>query len=66
MVLIDEVNRATAKTQSALLEAMEEHQISADGVTYELPQPFFVIATQNPTYIRWEHFHCRNRNWIGF
>jgi len=49
-VLIDEVNRATAKTQSALLEAMEEHQISADGVTYELPQPFFVIATQNPQY----------------
>src|SRR6267142_3747965 len=50
VVLIDEVNRATAKTQSALLEAMEEHQISADGVTYELPQPFFVIATQNPQY----------------
>ena len=50
VVLIDEVNRATAKTQSALLEAMEEHQISADGVTYELPRPFFVIATQNPQY----------------
>src|SRR5712675_783462 len=50
VVLIDEVNRATAKTQSAVLEAMEEHQISADGVTYELPQPFFVIATQNPQY----------------
>jgi MoxR-like ATPase len=50
VVLIDEVNRATAKTQSALLEAMEEHHISADGVTYKLPEPFFVIATQNPQY----------------
>ena len=50
MVLIDEVNRATAKTQSALLEAMEEHRISIDGVTYELPEPFFVIATQNPQH----------------
>src|SRR5262249_37225417 len=50
LVLIDEVNRATAKTQSALLEAMEEHRISIDGVTYELPEPFFVIATQNPQH----------------
>jgi MoxR-like ATPase len=50
VVLIDEVNRASAKTQSALLEAMEEHHISADGVTHELPQPFFVIATQNPQH----------------
>jgi MoxR-like ATPase len=50
VVLIDEVNRATAKTQSALLEAMEEHHVSADGATYELPQPFFVIATQNPQH----------------
>src|SRR2546421_3897640 len=50
IVLIDEVNRATAKTQSALLEAMEEGHISVDGVTYELPQPFFVIATQNPQH----------------
>jgi MoxR-like ATPase len=50
VVLIDEVNRATAKTQSALLEAMEEHRISADGTTYELPEPFFVIATQNPQH----------------
>ena len=48
VVLIDEVNRATPKTQSALLEAMEEDQVSADGVSYPLPQPFFVIATQNP------------------
>ena len=50
VVLIDEVNRATAKTQSALLQAMEEHRISADGTTYELPEPFFVIATQNPQH----------------
>ena len=50
IVLIDEVNRATAKTQSALLQAMEENHVSADGVTYELPDPFFVIATQNPQH----------------
>ncbi|MBA2241411.1 MAG: AAA family ATPase [Chthoniobacterales bacterium] len=50
VVLIDEVNRATAKTQSALLEAMEEHHVSADGVTHELPLLFFVIATQNPQH----------------
>ncbi len=50
VVLIDEVNRATAKTQSALLEAMEERHVSADGVTYDLPEPFFVIATQNPQH----------------
>src|SRR6184192_2364739 len=50
VVLIDEVNRATAKTQSALLEAMEEYHVSADGTTYKLPDPFFVIATQNPQH----------------
>jgi MoxR-like ATPase len=49
-VLADEVNRATPKSQSALLEAMEEHQVTVDGVTHELPEPFFVIATQNPTH----------------
>jgi MoxR-like ATPase len=49
LVLADEVNRATPKAQSALLEAMEEHQVTADGATYPLPKPFFVIATQNPT-----------------
>ncbi|MBI3243505.1 MAG: MoxR family ATPase [Chloroflexi bacterium] len=48
IVLADEINRATPKTQSALLEAMEEHQISVDGVTHALPQPFMVLATQNP------------------
>ncbi|MBT8441928.1 MAG: AAA family ATPase [Gammaproteobacteria bacterium] len=49
LVLADEVNRATPKSQSALLEAMEEQQVTADGETYDLPSPFFVIATQNPT-----------------
>lgn len=48
VVLADEINRATPKTQSALLEAMEERQVSIDGQTHVLPQPFFVIATQNP------------------
>ncbi len=50
VVLADEVNRATPKTQSALLEAMEEQQVSIEGQTYPLPEPFFVIATQNPAY----------------
>ncbi len=48
VVLADEINRATPRTQSALLEAMSERQVSADGQTYPLPQPFMVIATQNP------------------
>ncbi len=48
LVLADEVNRATPKTQSALLEAMEENQVSVDGQTRQLPIPFFVVATQNP------------------
>lgn len=48
VVLADEINRATPKTQSALLEAMEERQITVDGVTYRLPEPFLVMATQNP------------------
>jgi len=48
VVLADEINRAPPKTQSALLEAMEERQVSIDGVTRALPEPFFVIATQNP------------------
>lgn len=49
LVLADEVNRATPKAQSALLEAMEEQQVSADGRTHELPDPYFVVATQNPS-----------------
>jgi MoxR-like ATPase len=48
VVLADEINRATPKSQSALLEAMEERQVTTDGVTRKLPEPFFVIATQNP------------------
>lgn len=48
LILADEINRATPKTQSALLEAMEEHQVTVDGQTLALPEPFFVIATQNP------------------
>ncbi|MEF8777293.1 MAG: MoxR family ATPase [Natronomonas sp.] len=48
VVLADEINRAPPKTQAALLEAMSESQVSADGTTYQLPEPFFVIATQNP------------------
>lgn len=50
LILADEINRANPKTQSALLEAMEELQVSVDGTTYPLPKPFFVIATQNPLH----------------
>ena len=49
LVLADEINRATPKSQSALLEAMEERQVTIEGKTRSLPEPFFVIATQNPT-----------------
>src|SRR5919107_992790 len=48
LVLADEINRATPKTQSALLEAMEEGQVTVDGVTHRLPEPFIVMATENP------------------
>jgi len=48
IVLTDEINRATPKTQSALLECMEEHQVTVDGITYPMPRPFLVMATQNP------------------
>jgi MoxR-like ATPase len=48
IVLTDEINRATPKTQSALLEAMQEQQVTVDGVTYPIPEPFLVLATQNP------------------
>lgn len=50
LLLADEINRASPKTQSALLEAMEERQVSADGQTRPLPEPFFVVATQNPVH----------------
>jgi MoxR-like ATPase len=52
VLLADEINRATPKTQSALLESMEEAQVTIDGITHRLPQPFFVIATQNPVEYR--------------
>src|SRR5438105_5367352 len=48
VLLADEVNRGTPKTQSALLEAMEEHQVTVDGTTHQLQEPFLVMATQNP------------------
>src|SRR5512145_1836232 len=48
IVLADEINRATPKTQAALLEAMEEHQVTVDGVTYPMAEPFIILATQNP------------------
>lgn len=48
IVLIDEINRAPAKTQAALMEVMEEQQVTIDGITYHMPPPFFVVATQNP------------------
>ncbi|BCN29413.1 ATPase [Anaeromicropila herbilytica] len=48
IILADEINRTSPKTQASLLEAMEEGQVSVDGVTYELPKPFMVVATQNP------------------
>ncbi len=50
LILADEINRASPKTQSALLESMEERQVSIDGITYPLPTPFFVIGTQNPSF----------------
>ncbi len=50
VLLADEINRATPKTQSALLEAMEERQVTAEGATHTLPEPFFVLATQNPLH----------------
>ena len=49
LLLADEINRTSSKTQSALLEAMQEHRVTVDGRTYELPTPFVVLATQNPT-----------------
>jgi len=51
LILADEVNRATPRTQSALLEAMEEHQVTTEGETRRLPEPFFVVATQNPSHL---------------
>ena len=55
IVLADEINRATPKTQSSLLECMEEFQATVDGITYEMPKPFLVIATENPVEYRGTH-----------
>lgn len=55
IVVADEINRATPKSQSALLECMEEAQVTVDGVTHPLPRPFFVIATENPVEFRGTH-----------
>jgi len=56
IILADEINRTSPKTQAALLEAMEERQVTVDGTTYELPKPFFVIATQNDVSSRGTYF----------
>jgi MoxR-like ATPase len=64
IVLADEINRTPPKTQSALLEAMQEHRVTAAGRVFPLPSPFFVLATQNP--IEQEGLTpCRKRNWIA-
>jgi len=64
VVLADEVNRATPRAQSALLEAMEENQVTIEGETRPLPHPFFVIATQNPSH-QVGPSRCRNHNSTG-
>ncbi len=65
ILLADEINRATPRTQAALLEAMQEQQVTVDGVTRPLPRPFLVLATQNP--IEYEGtFPCPKRNSIDF
>lgn len=64
-LLADEINRTSSKTQSALLEAMEEHQVTVDGVTHPLPDPFVVLATQNPLVLQ-VHSFCRLHSWTVF
>ena len=65
IVLADEINRTSPKTQSSLLEVMEEGQVTVDGVTYKLPRPFMVMATQNPVDFVGT-YPCRKRRWTGF
>jgi MoxR-like ATPase len=65
IVLIDEINRAPAKTQSALFEVMEERQVTVDGKTYTMENPFLVFATQNPLEHE-VHIGYLKRNWTGF
>lgn len=64
LLLADEINRTSPKTQSALLEVMQEHTITVDGKTHALPTPFLCIATQNP-WVRPVPSPCRNPSWIG-
>ena len=64
LLLADEINRTSPKTQSALLEVMEERQVTVEGKTRRLPEPFFVIATQNPA-ARSARSFCRPRRWTG-
>ena len=65
ILLADEINRATPRTQSSLLECMEERQVTVDGVTRKLEEPFFVIATQNPIETAGT-FRCRKHSWTAF
>jgi MoxR-like ATPase len=64
LFLADEINRASSKTQSALLEVMEENSITVDGITRPVPQPFLVIATQNPRVLPARSL-CRSPSWIA-
>ena len=65
VLLVDEINRALPRTQSSLLECMEERQVTIEGVTYPLSSPFIVLATQNPVDSE-EHSLYQKRRWIGF
>ena len=65
IVLADEINRATPKTQAALLEAMEERQVTVDGMTHSLPRPFMVLATAKPDRVRRHLSRCPKRRWIA-
>ena len=64
-VLADEINRTSPRTQAALLEAMEELNVTVDGVTYELPKPFLLVATQNPVEHEGTLMLRPRPNWIG-
>lgn len=64
ILLADEINRTSPKTQASLLEAMAEGQVTVDGIVHELPQPFMVIATQNPGNF-WGHIPYRRRRWTA-
>lgn len=64
-MLADEINRATPKTQSALLEAMQEHTVTIGTTSHQLPEPFLVLATQNPIENE-ELIRCRKPSWTVF